>query len=110
MPTLKPLYDLARGHSRFRKPTYQQNSTSHPSAKYPKQTSVDKTLRGSLKTASPFDTELDPWMNGDKDTLIGKGDITVRREWEVHHGSIESEGPPIAHLSEISCHRVDDAV
>lgn len=71
---------------------------------------MDNTLQDSLKTTSPFDTELDPWMNGDRNTLIGKGDITVRREWEVHHGSIGSEGVPIAHLSETSCHRVDDVV
>lgn len=50
--------------------------------------SADKTPGASTIVTSLPDAKKvgDPWKDEDRNQLIGLGDISVRREWDVQHG------------------------
>jgi hypothetical protein len=56
--------------------------------------SADKIRGLSTKVTSRSDKEPDPWKDGDRNALIGMGNISVQRGWEIHHGDTVPQDMP----------------
>ncbi|KAL9134774.1 MAG: hypothetical protein Q9175_004043 [Cornicularia normoerica] len=136
VPTLKPIYDLLRektifSFSYFSSKHYRSNRQSYygfDSKNSPKKpssdgrspgrlSSADKLTGVSTKVTAQSDPASDPWINGDRNALIGMRDINVERGWEVHSGRETNSGStPASYPAERPAHfdtkkvRGDDSV